>query len=86
MAAGLVVVSWLASVELARLSDVGEYRRMDDVARMVSETMPRDAADVDAITAWQTSARRLSRSTGLTLELLAADGSSFLPLVNREAA
>ena len=86
MAAGLVVVSWLASVELARLSDVGEYRRMDDVARMVSETMPRDAADVDAITAWQTSARRLSRSTGPTLELLAADGSSFLPLVNREAA
>ncbi len=86
VAAGLVAVSWLASVELARLSDVGEYRRMEDVARMVSETMPRDAADGDAITAWQTSAQRLSRSTGLRLELLESTGSSFFPLVHPEAA
>jgi two-component system phosphate regulon sensor histidine kinase PhoR len=82
VAAGLVVVSWLASVELARLSDDGEYRRMEDLARMASESMPEDPADTGALAAWQLSTQALSRSVGLQLELLAADGRLLLPITD----
>jgi 4-amino-4-deoxy-L-arabinose transferase-like glycosyltransferase len=82
VAAGLVVVSWLASVELARLSDDGEYRRMEDLARMASESMPKDPSDSGALAAWQLSTQALSRSVGLQLELLAADGRLLLPMIS----
>ncbi len=82
VAAGLVVVSWLASVELARLSDDGEYRRMEDLARMASESMPKDPSDSGALAAWQLSTQALSRSVGLQLELLAADGRLLLPITD----
>ncbi len=86
VAAGLAVVSWLASVELARLSDAGEYRRMEDVANMAAETIPEDTADADRVAAWQRSAQRLSQSAGMQLELLAADGSLFLPVTSGASA
>lgn len=86
VAAGLVIASWLASVELARLSDVAEYRRMEDVARMAAESMSDSGGDLNAAAPWQESAERLSRSTRLQLELLDSNGAAFFRVSDEDVS
>lgn len=78
VASGLVVCSWLASVELARLADVTEYRRMDDVAQMAATTAPPASADPQALSAWLAAVERFSGATHLRLELLDERGNPLL--------
>jgi two-component system phosphate regulon sensor histidine kinase PhoR len=77
--ASLVACSWLASIELARLSDLAEYRRMDDVARMAAATAPTDSLDANSIARWQASAESLGRTTQLRVELFDPSGNPALP-------
>lgn len=78
VASGLVVCAWMASVELARLADVSEYRRMQDVAEMTATTTPSASADPRALSAWLASVQRFSGATQLRVELLDERGTPLL--------
>lgn len=77
--ATMVAMLWLTSVGLARLSDEGEYRRMQDVSRMAVATVPTTPFTANTLAAWHTSSESLQRATGLRLDLFDNEGNAAGP-------
>ena len=77
--ATMVAMSWLASVGLARLSQEGEYRRMQDVARMAEAAVPGSPFNADTLAPWHASADSLQRATDLRLDLFDHEGNPARP-------
>lgn len=77
--ATMVAMSWLASVGLARLSQEGEYRRMQDVARMAEAAVPASPFNADTLAPWHASADSLQRATDLRLDLFDHEGNPVRP-------
>ena len=75
----MVAMSWLASVGLARLSQEGEYRRMQDVARMAEAAVPASPFNADTLAPWHASADSLQRATDLRLDLFDHEGNPVRP-------
>ncbi len=75
----MVAMSWLASVGLARLSQEGEYRRMQDVARMAEAAVPASPFNADTLAPWHASADSLQRATDLRLDLFDHEGNPARP-------
>jgi two-component system phosphate regulon sensor histidine kinase PhoR len=77
--ATMVAMSWLASVGLARLSQEGEYRRMQDVARMADAAVPASPFNANTLAPWHASADSLQRATDLRLDLFDHEGNPVRP-------
>jgi two-component system phosphate regulon sensor histidine kinase PhoR len=76
VACGLVAASWLASVELARLSEEASFRRMDDVARLATGSEgaspePSGTPDEDAL-GRMASLENLAKAADMRLEIFSA--------------
>ncbi len=77
--ATMVAMSWRASVGLARLSQEGEYRRMQDVARMAEAAVPASPFNANTLAPWHASADSLQRATDLRLDLFDHEGNPVRP-------
>lgn len=69
-AAVVVVCQWLASVELARLADAMQVRRMADVGATLVALLRADGDDAEFAAA----AREMERAGGLSIDRFGADG------------
>jgi two-component system, OmpR family, phosphate regulon sensor histidine kinase PhoR len=64
---------FLASLELARLADEAQLRRMTDAAAGLAAWLPADLATVKA-DSFATATAEIARTAGVSMDLLAADG------------
>lgn len=72
VAATVVVCQWLASVELARLADALQVRRMTDAGAALVALLP--AGDDGEDAAFLTLGRQTGRAWGMTIDRFEADG------------
>ena len=69
----LVGCTWLASVQLARLADGAQRRRISDTVATIAERLAPDGGPIDAAT-FAEQARSLRPADGMSLELVSPDG------------
>jgi two-component system phosphate regulon sensor histidine kinase PhoR len=77
LAAVIVACFWLASLQLARLADEAQLRRMTDAAASLAARLPAEPRSV-AADDFAAAAAEISRTAGVTMDLLDPQGATLL--------